>query len=673
MVPPIEISRFEQLKASGDLPSPKGVALAIMRLTLQDEVSAQELGQVIRTDPAFTGRLIKAANGIIGYGRRPIVSVQDALTILGLPAVRNMALGFSLLTHYRDGICEGFDYARFWSLSLLRALGTQMIAQRTRVTAPDEAYSLGLLANVGELALATLYPHDYGKVRHEAGASRVRLRELEHRAYAMTNAELGAAMLADWGIPRLFTDAAYCVAAGQENHRAAEGTREVSLALTLGLADLVGELCLCAEEARADYLHQVQRLGSRLAFDEETLALVTDSVAAAWLEWAHLLNLKAHEVPAYANIRQQIDVAAESPVREMDHPESDPVKASEVSVTVGRETVGGASAKTETEECLRVLIVSGDRAERQYLRDILGNGEFAVADAVDGESAIAGALEFSPRLMLMECRFQDMSGIDLLRALRRTKAGRAIYTIVMLRDIAENVVISLLEAGADDLLAKPVSARLLLAKVRASRRLSVMHSEIERDREELRHMAAELAVSNRRLYEAALTDPVTEGPNRRCLADRLAQEWSTVWRDDQPLSCMIVDIDHFKSINDSYGHDTGDMLLRSVALAMRNELRSHDLVARMGGDEFVVLCPETGIEAALACAERLRQAVANVRLPDRLAHIRASASIGVACRDRTTVDPAALLKRADRGLYLAKQSGRDKVMMASTDTGQMTA
>jgi two-component system cell cycle response regulator len=669
MVPSIEISRFEQLKASGDLPSPKGVALAIMRLTLQDEVSVQELCRVIRTDPAFAGRLIKAANGIIGYGRRPIVAVQDALTILGLPAVRNMALGFSLLTHYRNGMCEGFDYPHFWSQSLLRALGTQMIAQRTRVTAPDEAYSLGLLANVGELALATLYPHDYGKLKQEAGANRALLRELEHRAYAMTNAELGAAMLADWGIPRLFTDAAYCVAAGQENDRVGEGSREASLALTLGLADLVGELCLCGEDARADYLYQVQRVGSRLSFDEEALALLADSVADEWQEWSHLLDLHAHAVPPYASIRQQVEDAVNAVALAQERGELIPA----AQAAERKAAAPGQGNDPGTEERLRILVVSGDAAERSHLGDILGADEFTLVEAVDGDGAISGVLEFSPRLVLMDVRFQDMSGIDLLRALRKMKIGRSIYVIVMLRDVSENVVISLLEAGADDLLAKPVSARLLLAKARASRRLTVLHHEIERDREELLHVAAELAVSNRRLHEAALTDPVTEGPNRRSLADRLAQEWSQAWRDDQPLSCMIVDIDHFKRVNDSYGHDAGDMLLRGVALAMRNELRAHDLVARMGGDEFVVLCPETGIEAALACAERLRQAVAGVRLPDRLAHVRASASIGVACRDRTTADPEMLLKRADKGLYLAKQSGRDKVMMVSAEDGQMTA
>src|SRR4051812_23495766 len=157
MAPPIDSAHFEQLKATGDLPSPKGVALAIMRLTAQADVSMAELARIIRTDPAFVGRLIRAANGVIGYGRRPIASVQDALTVLGMPAVRTMALGFSLLTNYKSGACASFDYARYWSSSLVAAVAAQAVCLRTRVAAPDETYCLGLLARVGELALATLY------------------------------------------------------------------------------------------------------------------------------------------------------------------------------------------------------------------------------------------------------------------------------------------------------------------------------------------------------------------------------------------------------------------------------------------------------------------------------------------------------------------------------------
>ena len=160
---PIDISKFEQFKASGELPSPKGVALAIMQLTQRDDVSMSDLARVLKTDPAFVGRLIKAANSVnaLGYGRRPVVSVQDALMVLGAPAVRTLALSFSLLSDYAQGKCGRFDYRDYWSQSLATAIAMQIVTARTRAAAPEETFSVGLLARIGELALATLYPDGY--------------------------------------------------------------------------------------------------------------------------------------------------------------------------------------------------------------------------------------------------------------------------------------------------------------------------------------------------------------------------------------------------------------------------------------------------------------------------------------------------------------------------------
>ena len=291
MVPPIDFSRFEQLKASGDLPSPRGVALAIMRLTQQDDVSIHELADIVRGDPAFVGRLIKAANGIVGYGHRPVVSVQEALTVLGLPAVRNMALGFSLLAHYRGGICEAFDYGHFWASSLLSAIAMQALALRTRVVAADECYCLGLLARVGELALATLYPHDYSRIVSEArGKGIARLLELEANTFTMTSAELGSAMLADWGMPCLFTDAAYSVA----NASPLEGggnSRSLMLAQSLSLSRLISEAFLADEAQKLQARQAVLLSASRLSFDEEAVAVLEDELGKEWLAWLPLLDL----------------------------------------------------------------------------------------------------------------------------------------------------------------------------------------------------------------------------------------------------------------------------------------------------------------------------------------------------------------------------------------------
>ena len=299
MVPPIDISRFEQLKASGDLPSPKGVALAIMRLTQQENVSIPDLAGIVKADPAFVGRLIKAANGIIGYGHRPVVSVQDALTVLGMPAVRHMALGFSLLTNYRDGACESFDYGCFWASSLLSAVAMQILALKTRVAAADEMYCLGLLACVGELALATLYPHDYSKIVVDSvGQGRRRLLELESCAFAMTSAELGAAMLADWGLPRVFTDAAFCVA----NDCVAEAkgdSRGRVLTQSLALSREIADYCLVEESERSSHKYELLISASSLSLDEDDVAVLSNRVAKEWQEWSPLLSIPATLLPPF--------------------------------------------------------------------------------------------------------------------------------------------------------------------------------------------------------------------------------------------------------------------------------------------------------------------------------------------------------------------------------------
>jgi diguanylate cyclase (GGDEF)-like protein len=168
-------------------------------------------------------------------------------------------------------------------------------------------------------------------------------------------------------------------------------------------------------------------------------------------------------------------------------------------------------------------------------------------------------------------------------------------------------------------------------------------------------------VTNRRLQEAALTDVLTGFPNRRYAIERFQQEWQASNRSRRPLSCMMIDVDRFKAINDGHGHDVGDMALKRTAQAIKSGLRAQDVVCRTGGDEFVVICPETDLAAALSCAERVRKAVAAINLTVGALEVRGSVSIGVAARETWMVDIDALLKCADEGLYQAKQGGRNCV------------
>ncbi|MDO9635786.1 MAG: GGDEF domain-containing protein, partial [Thiobacillus sp.] len=153
-------------------------------------------------------------------------------------------------------------------------------------------------------------------------------------------------------------------------------------------------------------------------------------------------------------------------------------------------------------------------------------------------------------------------------------------------------------------------------------------------------------------------------PNRRSAMDQLEQAWSAASRSGMPLSVMVIDIDHFKKINDTYGHAAGDTVLREAATNLRTSARREDSVCRIGGEEFLVICPNTDLKAAMLSAERLRANLSENRITLGQATKSLTVSIGVATRDPGTVDVDALVSSADQALYAAKESGRNQAYPA---------
>ena len=147
-----------------DFPVPKGPALALIRLTQRESTSLGVLAHALKADPVFSVRLLKVANGANGAEKPPIVSLRDAVSVLGVPAVRALAMGFSLLSNHRSGKCGSFDYPRFWSHALARAAGLPLLTGAIHRSESEEAFSVGLLARAGELALAELFPEQYAEI-----------------------------------------------------------------------------------------------------------------------------------------------------------------------------------------------------------------------------------------------------------------------------------------------------------------------------------------------------------------------------------------------------------------------------------------------------------------------------------------------------------------------------
>ncbi len=182
-----------------------------------------------------------------------------------------------------------------------------------------------------------------------------------------------------------------------------------------------------------------------------------------------------------------------------------------------------------------------------------------------------------------------------------------------------------------------------------------------------------LTIANQQLEELANTDTLTGLPNRRYAMRSFAREWDAGVRDGTPLACMVIDADGFKVINDTHGHDAGDVVLRALSKQLQHAVRTDDIVCRLGGDEFLIICAGTPMEGAMILAESIRREVAALRVPAGAGEWRGSISVGVAARTAAMKGLDDLLKAADLGLYVAKRNGRNCVAAADTNEGPVQA
>jgi diguanylate cyclase (GGDEF)-like protein len=619
------MSQVEQLKISDQLPSPRGVALSILELSRRDNVTLGEIARVVQTDPALSSRLIKLANTGSRISR-PVVSLQEAVVRQGMSTVRQLALGFSLLDQYRSGTCASFDYPAYWSHSLLMGLTMQALGQHVRVAAPDELFVCGLFAQVGRLALATAYSAEYDTVLQQYRADLTQsLAALERAALETDHTELGSVMMAEWGIPKPFTEP-LAVYEDTESLSYPNDSRSESLIRMLRLSHMLADLSLAEESRRPKLAHAWVEAAAQLDFKAEQAASFIDEVIVSWKEWGDLLKIPVSTLPPFAEIEQ------------------------------------GDSEPHDNETPLRIVVADSNAFSRRKIMSLLvENSAHIVYPADNGNAALALAMEVLPHVIIAHFNLPGLDGPELCHALRETEEGRRMHILLMSDEHGEEQLTRAYEVGADGYAPGSISSAGLRTRLSAAQRFVQLQNAWERDRAQLRQIAAELAVANRRLANAALTDLLTGLPNRRSAMDQLDQAWSGALRANQPLAVMVIDVDHFKHINDTYGHATGDHVLREVADVLRKSARRGDSVCRIGGEEFLVICPNTDLKAAVLSAERLRATLANHPVTIGAGQGRVTISVGVSSRHDNTPDTDALVRMADQALYSAKQAGRNRI------------
>lgn len=629
---------LSRLKIGNRLPTPKGVALEVINLTQREDASNHDIVRMISADPALSARVIKAANVLLTNPSRPIATIADAVTVLGVRALRQLVLGIALIVDYRHGPCKQFNYPHFWAHSLLTGIAAKHLAARARLAVAEEIFVLGLLGNIGQLALATAYPEEYGDVlEHAKGKALDELYRQEHDKFDCDQAELSEAILADMHFPKIFQALAHDFQQ-PECSKMAESSREWRLLHLLHVASLLADACLASPAERGKLVAKLRPHAARVAIETDHLIEIGDACVRDWLEWLELLNMGMVHIPPFAELLSQSDAA-------------------DASVEVPQ-----WAHADQANYRMRVLLVEDDRAMLVLLEAMLKAAGHDVLVARNGVEAMRIVEQQHPQLVITGWAMPQMDGITLCRKLRESSKRCDVYVIILTIQESVDRLVEAFEAGADDYLVKPVAQKVFFARLRAAQRVVQLQEELAFDREQLLRFSKDLAASNERLQRLALTDALTELPNRRFAMERLEQEWALSKRGDRTLSCMMVDVDYFKPINDKFGHQAGDEVLKHVANTLRQSARTQDVVCRYGGEEFVVICPDTGIDAAYQCAERLRLNVAALKFKNQEAGIMLTISIGVAEKKEGIASIEKLLNRADECLYAAKQGGRNRTV-----------
>jgi two-component system cell cycle response regulator len=300
---------------------------------------------------------------------------------------------------------------------------------------------------------------------------------------------------------------------------------------------------------------------------------------------------------------------------------------------------------------VRILIAEDDPVSRRLLEVTLHKWGYEVVSCPDGTTAWQTLQRpDSPSLAILDWMMPGMDGLQVCREVRQQAAEPYVYILLLTARSQKTDIIAGLEAGADDYLTKPFDANELRMRLRAGRRILDLQAELIFVREALR--------------ERATRDSLTRLWNRAAIYELLQRELGRVRRTEIPLSIILVDIDYFKRINDTYGHLAGDAVLRETACCMQTVIRPYDGIGRYGGEEFLLVLPECDAAGAMALAERLRDTIAAEAMVLAEGMIRITVSMGVATSSLTQ-EPDALIGAADAALYRAKNGGRNRVELAT--------
>ena len=301
---------------------------------------------------------------------------------------------------------------------------------------------------------------------------------------------------------------------------------------------------------------------------------------------------------------------------------------------------------------MKILVAEDDALSRTLLERTLLRAGYEVISAINGTAALEELTrDDPPRLALLDWVMPEKSGVEVCREMRRKKDQAYTYLILLSSRESKEDIVHGLESGADDYLTKPFDSDELKARLRVGERILELEDRLVEARESMRFQATH--------------DLLTSLWNRGVIVELIAREVERSHREKSLIAVMMCDIDHFKAINDNYGHLAGDDVLREVSRRLQNSVRSYDMVGRFGGEEFLVVLNKCDPGSVISRAENLRNSIAGKLIQASPTPLRVTISVGLALSSEFPASNAdELIHAADQALYAAKAAGRNCIRLA---------
>jgi len=304
-----------------------------------------------------------------------------------------------------------------------------------------------------------------------------------------------------------------------------------------------------------------------------------------------------------------------------------------------------------------IFIVDDVQENLQVIGNILKDQNMNISFARNGKQALTGIEKKLPDLILLDINMPDITGYDVCEKLKANEITKHIPIIFLTARTQTDDIVKGFQLGAVDYVTKPFNREELLARV-------FTHLELKEARDIIHKQNEELKQKNEELYNTSITDKLTQVHNRLYIMEALSKEFSRCKRHKENLSCILFDIDHFKKCNDTYGHQTGDMALIETALLTQSILRKEDYFGRYGGEEFLLVLPNTTAEEAKIAAEKIRIKIETHEIQYNKNKLSITVSMGISDNNDNGVETEEeLLHKADLALYHAKHQGRNRTIL----------